>query len=282
MENSKPAPNPPTVRRAAEGEISVESEVLYQERGRDGTVWAEITLNRPGKGNALTLPMLDEIEGYVRAVGESRQIRALVLRGEGRFFSAGGDIEAWGNLTPEEMGSVWIPRGIAVFDAIAKLPQPVVAAINGDALGGGLELALMADLRVAVAEARLGLPEVGLGMIAGWSGIRRIAETAGVVRARELTLLGAPIAAAKALEWGLVNAVAADREAMDAQVEAWLDRLLRNAPIAMALTKKLLASMHAEMSRDHAEAVAEARATADCDEGIAAFRAKRRPVFHGR
>lgn len=262
--------------------MGVESEVLYQERERNGAQWAEITLNRPGKGNALTLPMLDEIERYVRLVESSRQIGALVLRGNGRFFCLGGDIEAWGSLTPEQMAGGWILRGIEVFESIARLPQPVIAAMQGHALGGGLEFALMADLRVAVAEAKLGTPEVGLGMIAGWSGIRRIAEIAGVVRARELTLLGAPITAEKALGWGLVNAVAADLEAMELQVDAWLDKLLANAPIAMALTKKLLGTMHAEMSRDHAQAVAAARATEDCDEGIAAFREKRKPVFRNR
>lgn len=262
--------------------MSVESEILFAERARNGAACAEIKLNRPSKGNALTLPMLDEIERFIRMVGSSRHVRALVLRGSGRFFSTGGDIEAWGSLTPHEMANHWILRGIEVFESIARLPQPVIAAISGHALGGGLELALMADLRVAVADAKLGTPEVGLGMIAGWSGIRRIAEIAGVVRARELTLLGTPISAEKALAWGLVNAVAPDREAMDSQVEAWLDKLLSNAPIAMALTKKLLASMHAEMSQDHAEAVAKARATGDCDEGIAAFREKRKPVFRNR
>jgi enoyl-CoA hydratase/carnithine racemase len=262
--------------------MSVESEVLYQEHVHQGAAWAEITLNRPSKGNALTLPMLDEIERFARMVAASRQIRALVLRGSGRFFCLGGDIEAWGSLTPGEMANHWILRGIEVFESIARLPQPVIAAISGHALGGGLEFALMADLRVAVAEAKLGTPEVGLGMIAGWSGIRRIAEIAGVVRARELTLLGAPIAAEKALAWGLVNAVAADRETMELQVEAWLDKLLANAPIAMALTKKLLQTMHAEMSHNHADAVAQARATEDCDEGIAAFREKRKPLFRNR
>ncbi|MGC9222864.1 MAG: enoyl-CoA hydratase/isomerase family protein [Terracidiphilus sp.] len=260
----------------------MEPEVLFQEHERNGVAWAEIVLNRPDKGNALTLPMLDEIERFVGIVALSRRIRALVLRAGGRFFSTGGDIEAWGSLTPEQMANVWILRGIEVFNAVARLPQPVIAAIHGHALGGGLEFALMADLRVAVAGVRLGLPEVGLGMIAGWSGIRRIAETSGVVRARELTLLGAPISAETALDWGLVNAVAADRDAMDAQIDAWLEKLLSNAPIAMALTKKLLATMHAEMSHDHAEAVAHARATEDCNEGIAAFRQKRKPVFRNR
>ena len=262
--------------------MTEESEVLYEVRERNGAAWAEITLNRPAKGNALTMPMLDAIDGFVRMVAASRQIRALVLRANGRFFSTGGDIEAWGSLTPEEMANHWILRGIEVFASIAQLPQPVIAAISGHALGGGLEFALAADLRVAVAEAKLGTPEVSLGMIAGWSGIRRIAEIAGVVRARELTLVGLPISAEKALAWGLVNAVAADRTAMETQVDAWLDKLLSNAPIAMALTKKLLASMHAEMSRDHAQAVAQARATEDCDEGIRAFREKRKPVFRNR
>ncbi len=262
--------------------MSSEPEVLYQESARDGVAWAEITLNRPHKGNALTLPMLDEIERFVRIIASSPKIRAVVLRGNGRFFSTGGDIEAWGSLTPSEMANHWILRGIEVFESIARLPQPVIAAISGHALGGGLELALMADLRVAIAEAQLGMPEVSLGMIAGWSGIRRIAEIAGVVRARELTLLGSPISAQKAFEWGLVNAVVPDGEAMEAQVDAWLDKLLSNAPIALALTKKLLASMHAEMSHDHAEAVAQARSTQDCDEGIAAFREKRKPVFRNK
>lgn len=262
--------------------MNAEPEVIYRECERSGAVWAEITLNRPSKGNALTFSMLEEIERFVRIVASSGTIKALVLRGNGRFFSTGGDIEAWGSLGPEEMAGRWILRGIEVFDSIACLPQPVIAAVSGHALGGGLEYALMADLRVAVAEAKLGTPEVCLGMIAGWSGIRRIAEIAGVNRARELTLLGSPVSADTAFTWGLVNAVAADRDAMEAQVDAWLDKLLSNAPIAMALTKKLLATMHAEMSLDHAEAVAQARATEDCDEGIAAFREKRKPVFRNR
>ena len=262
--------------------MNAESEVVYREFEQNGTGWAEITLNRPGKGNALTFSMLEEIEHFVHTVASSRKIRALVLRGNGRFFSTGGDIEAWGSLSPEEMAGRWILRGIEVFDSISRLPQPVIAAISGHALGGGLEFALMADLRVAVADAKLGTPEVGLGMIAGWSGIRRIAEIVGVNHARELTLLGAPVSADTALRWGLVNAVAADRAAMEAQVDTWLNKLLSNAPIAMALTKKLLATMHAEMSHDHAEAVAQARATEDCNEGVAAFREKRKPLFRNR
>jgi enoyl-CoA hydratase/carnithine racemase len=260
----------------------VEATVLYQEKKRSGGEWAEIILNRSEKGNALTLPMLDEIDGYVQRLETARNIRALVLRGNGRFFCAGGDIEAWGALTPNEMSNEWVLHGIQVLEMIAALPQPVIAAISGHALGGGLELALMADLRVGVKAAKLGTPEVGLGMIAGWTGVCRLSEIAGVARARELTLLGSTISAEKAYDWGLLNALAEDTAAMEVQIEAWLDQLLSNSSAAMALTKSLLRTMHADLSLHHASAAGLARSTEDSSEGIAAFRAKRKPVFRNR
>jgi enoyl-CoA hydratase len=260
----------------------VEGEVLYEEKSRGAGAWAEITLDRPQKGNALTLPMLDAIEGFVKTVATSRSIRAVVLRGNGRFFCTGGDIEAWGSMSPSAMADDWILRGIRVLDKIAALPQPVIAAISGHALGGGLELAMRADLLVAVEEAKLGMPEVGLGMISGWGGVRRLSEIVGVSRASELTLLGLPITAKKAYAWGLLHSVARDKETMERQIDAWLEKLLMNAPIAMALTKGLLATMHANLDKNHADATEKARATEDCDEGIAAFRGKRKPVFRNR
>jgi enoyl-CoA hydratase len=260
----------------------VETNILYEEKKRPEGEWAEITLNRPQKGNALTLPMLMEIEGHVQRLKASRHIRALVLRGNGRFFCTGGDIEAWGALTPTEMSNDWILRGIQVLEKIAELPQPVIAAISGHALGGGLELALMADLRVGVRAAKLGTPEVGLGMIAGWAGVCRLSEIVGVARARELTLLGSPISADKACDWGLLNAVVEDAEAMEAQLEAWLGRLLSNAPPAVALTKSLLGTLHADLKHHFAAAAGLARSTDDCNEGIAAFREKRKPLFRNR
>ena len=260
----------------------MEASVLYLEKTCKGGEWAEITLNRPQKGNALTMPMLDEIENHIQRLKAAQHIRALVLRGNGRFFCTGGDIEAWGALTPNEMANNWILRGIQVFEMIAALPQPVVAAISGHALGGGLELALMADLRVGVKTAKLGTPEVGLGMVAGWTGVCRLSEIAGVARARELTLLGSPITAEKAYAWGLLNALAEDTDAMEAQIKTWLDQLLSNAPSAMALTKSLLATMHADLSRHHASVAGLARSTEDCNEGIAAFRDKRKADFRNR
>jgi enoyl-CoA hydratase len=206
----------------------------------------------------------------------------VVLRGNGRFFCTGGDIAAWGGLSPQAMGRDWILRGIRVFDAIATLPQPVIAAISGHAIGGGLELALAADLRVGVRTAKLGTPEVTLGMVAGWTGVCRLAETIGVARARHLTILGSLIPADQALAWGLITAVVEDTEGLEDAIDLWLERLLANAPIAMDLTKGLLATMHRDVRHHHAAAAAEALSTEDCREGVLAFREKRKPLYRNR
>jgi enoyl-CoA hydratase/carnithine racemase len=258
------------------------SEILFSRKEQGGTAWAEITLNRPQKGNALTLPMLNELEALVAGIRSDLTVRAVVLRATGRFFCTGGDIEAWGSLSPNEMGRSWILRGIEVFDQIASLPQPVIAAIQGHALGGGLELALAADLRAGVRAAKFGTPEVTLGMIAGWTGVRRLSETIGVARARHLTLLGSPITAEQALEWGLLTALSEDAAGLEEQLGQWLDRLLSNGPIAVSLTKGLLRTMHQDMRHAHASAAAQAAATEDCKEGVRAFVEKRKPVFRNR
>jgi enoyl-CoA hydratase len=257
-------------------------DIRYTELARNGLPYAEIRLHRPAKGNAMTAEMLAGLEECVQRIAGNPGLRAVVLRGEGRFFSTGGDIAAWGGLTPEQMHNQWILRGIQVFEAIASLPQPVVAALHGHALGGGLELALCADVRIAETSARFGTPEVKIGMIAGWGGVRRLAETIGPGRARHMALLGDPITAQQALDWGLVTAVADGAAAFEALLAATLDRLLANAPIAMGLTKRILANAHTDLRWMHAEAAASALQTADCKEGVRAFAEKRPAVFQGR
>ena len=245
--------------------------------------WLEIVLNRPEKGNALTMPMLDAIGGAADAAARDRALRAVVLRGAGdRFFCTGGDIEAWGELSPLDMGRAWILNGIDVFERLASLPVPVIAAINGHALGGGLELALAADLRLAVATAKLGTPEVGLGMIPGWGGVGRLAEVIGPARAAHLTLLGTPITAAQALDWGLATEVSANHEALRRQCDAWVERLCGNGPVAMALVKGLLAASRRDQRPHYAAAAAQAAATEDCREGVRAFIEKRSPMFRNQ
>ena len=262
--------------------MKMQEEVLFSRRQKDGIAWAEISLNRPDKGNALTMPMLERLGQIADELRSDREIRAVVLRGHGRFYCTGGDIEAWGGLSPHDMGRDWILRGIEVLERIAKLPQPVIAAISGHALGGGLELAMAADLRIAVKQAKLGNPEVTLGMIPGWMGTRRLAEMIGPARARHLLLLGSPISAAQAYDWGLVTGLAEDAADLETQLSAWLDRLLANGPSALTLIKGLLGTMHQDLREHHASAVAQAAGTEDCREGVRAFAERRKPIYRNR
>ncbi|HVO99300.1 MAG TPA: enoyl-CoA hydratase/isomerase family protein [Bryobacteraceae bacterium] len=257
----------------------MEPEILYSRVDRNGAAWAEITLNRPEKGNAISARMLDQLESAIGEIESDRSVRAVVLRARGRFFCTGGDIEAWGALSPEEMARDWILRGIAVLQRLAALPQPVIASISGHAIGGGLELAMAADLRIAVRSAELSTPEVALGMISGWMGVSRLAELAGVARARHLTLLGTPIRAEQAFKWGLITALAEDEADLERQLSAWLDRLCANSGSAMALTKGILATMHQDLRQHHAAAAAQAAGSPDCREGVRAFLEKRKPLF---
>ena len=255
------------------------TEVLMERLEKDGATWAEITLNRPEKGNALTMPMVRQLDAFARELEADRAVRVVLIRGRGRFFCTGGDIEAWGALPPHEMAREWILPGIDVFNRIAALPQPVVAVLSGHALGGGLELALAADLRITVRSAKLGAPEVTLGMISGWMGVSHLAETIGLARAAHMMLLGTPVTAAQALDWGLVTAVADDAEDLEKQTAAWRERLCANGPAAMSLVKGILGGLRADLRQHHASAVAEAAGTADCREGVRAFIEKRKPDY---
>jgi enoyl-CoA hydratase len=260
----------------------MESEIVFSRNQQCGAICGEITLNRPEKGNALTIPMLERLDSIVSEIASDRELRAVVIRARGRFFCTGGDIEAWASLSPHEMGRDWILYGINVFERLAALPQPVIAAVSGHALGGGLELALAADFRLALKSANFGSPEVTLGMISGWMGIRRLAEVIGVARARHLTLLGTPITAELALNWGLITGLADNPDDLEQQLNGWLERLCANASGAMALTKGILATMHRDLRQHHASAAAQALSTEDCKEGVRAFREKRKPVYRNR
>lgn len=260
----------------------MEDEVVLERRERGEAAWAEIWLNRPDKGNALTMPMLERLGAIADELAADRSTRAVVMRGRGRFFCTGGDIAAWGGLEPLEMGRGWILPGIGVFERIAALPQPVIAALTGHALGGGLELAMAADLRIAVRHAKLGCPEASLGMIPGWAGTTRLAELIGEARARHLLLLATPVPASQALDWGLVTAIAEDEADLNAQVDGWLDRLLANGPLAISLIKGLLGPLHQDLRHHHAAAAAESAGTEDCREGVRAFIEKRKPAYRNR
>ena len=144
---------------------------------RDGATLT-LTLNRPDKLNAIDGAMLDALGEALGEIERDRAVRAVILTGAGRAFSAGADIKEWTALTPLEFGRSWGLRGHALFDRLAALP-PVIAALNGIAFGGGLELALCADIRIASEAARLGLPEVTIAALPGWGGTQRLPRLIG-------------------------------------------------------------------------------------------------------
>ncbi|MEU0470680.1 enoyl-CoA hydratase/isomerase family protein [Amycolatopsis sp. NPDC006131] len=246
----------------------------------DGQV-ATILISRPDKLNALTLEMLAELESHLDELA-SGAVRVVVVRTAGsKAFCVGADIEAFSRLSATDMWRRWIAEGHRVFDRLARLPQPTVAVVDGLAVGGGLELALACDLRLATPEATFGLPETGLGTIPGWGGTERLTTLVGPARAKELILTRRRADASTALGWGLVNAVAAD---IDAETDRWVHELLGSAPIAQQVAKQLVDAAAAGAPSAVLEALGSGFTayTDDFAAGVQAFRTKSRPEFRGR
>src|ERR1700758_1919399 len=169
---------------------------------------ARITLDRPEKLNALDPEMLAALEDAVTQAEQSRDVRVIVLAAAGeKAFCVGADILAWTALSPLAMWSEWIRRGHRIFDRLEHARQPVICAIQGYAFGGGLEIALACDLRIAADSARFAMPEVKLGTIPGWGGTSRLPELIGSARAKQMIFTGEQIPADVAERWGLVNEV---------------------------------------------------------------------------
>jgi enoyl-CoA hydratase len=249
----------------------------------DGPV-ARITLDRAGKLNALTMAMLEALEAACRAIDRDDSVRAVIVASSSaRAFCAGADINEWSELPATAMWARWIREGHRVFDRLARLRQPTIAAIGGIAYGGGLELALACDLRIAAAGARFAFPEVTIGAVPGWAGSQRLPRVVGASRAKQLILVGEPIDAAAAASWGLVNEVVpADRLANRALELA--RRIAENAPTAVQAAKQLADAASGEGLAMTLESLAAglAASTEDAREGIAAFRAKRKPNYTGK
>jgi enoyl-CoA hydratase len=249
---------------------------------RDGTILT-LTLNRPDKLNAIDGAMLDALGEVLAGIEGDREVRAVVLTGAGRAFSAGADIKEWTALTPLEFGRSWGLRGHALFDRLAALPPPVIAAINGIAFGGGLELALCADVRIASEQARLGLPEVTIAALPGWGGTQRLPRLIGPGRAKHMILTGQPIDAAKAEAWGLVSeSVAGDTLLSRARELA--TQIAANAPLAVQTAKRLIdaALPLTPAATLETQAGALCGSTEDAKEGRASFLERRPPRYQGR
>lgn len=243
---------------------------------------ARLTIRRADKLNALDAEMIDALIPLCRQV-ERAGAFALILTGEGeKSFCAGGDIAAWSGWSPEAFGRHWVRDGHAAFDALARLSCPVVAVLNGHCLGGGLELAACADLRIAEAHVKLGQPEAGLGIIPGWSGTQRAVRRFGAQAVRRMALMGEVFTADQALALGLVDEVVAKGEGLVA-AERLVERLRARSPRATELTKMMINAAEGEERERIVEALAGtiAAASPDLSEGLAAFRDKRKPKFSG-
>jgi len=250
---------------------------------QDGAI-AILTLARPDKLNALDESAVEALGALCRRIERDETIRAVILTGEGgKAFSAGGDIGGWSSKTPLEFGRFWLREGHAVFDALARLRQPVIAVLNGHALGGGLELAAVADLRIAESHVKLGLPEAGLGIIPGWSGTQRAVRRFGASVIRRMALFGEMLSAQSALEAGIVDIVVPTGEGI-AEARRLASQVCARAPVATEMTKMLINAAEGEERERVLETMAGmfAASTEDLAEGVAAFRDKRRPGFTGR
>jgi enoyl-CoA hydratase/carnithine racemase len=248
---------------------------------REGAV-AHLVLDRGEKLNALTLAMLAELDDHCRAIEGDAGVRAVVLRSAlPRAFCAGADVREWSALGAEGMWRRWIAEGHRVFARFAALPMPTVAAVGGVAFGGGLELALCCDLRVASSEARFALPEVKIGIVPGWGGPARLAALIGPSRTKQMALTGTAIDAPTALAWGLVNEVVGDAAARAGTLAA---EIASGAHVAVQVTKQLVDAAAAGAPAATLDALAAGfiAGTDDLAEGVAAFGERRPPRFGPR
>ncbi|EJI6541137.1 enoyl-CoA hydratase/isomerase family protein [Salmonella enterica] len=239
-----------------------------------------LTLNREEKCHAINEQMIEELDIILSEIEGDSEIRLVEITGAGdKFFCAGGDIISWSAYSPLDMGRKWIKRGNEVFNRLRNLPKLTVANLNGHAIGGGLELALCCDIRIARSYTKLSTPEVTLGMIPGWMGIERIITLLPQAAAREMLLLGKRLNATEAKAFGLINEIVEK-----ADVNEWLsskkNEVVKCGPVALAHIKQLINSItDKHTTYDHQLLAALMAATADCKSATEAFSARQSPTF---
>jgi enoyl-CoA hydratase len=244
----------------------------------DGHI-ATVTIDRPAKLNAIDPAMLAQLEATIGAIEADDDVRVVIVASAGsRAFSVGADVNAWAALQPTDMWRHWVREGHRIAQRLASLRQPTICAIQGFAFGGGLEVALATDIRIAGEAATFAMPETSIGTLPGWGGTRRLAEVIGASRAKQMIFSGMRIDAQRAMQWGLVNEVTGVEE-LQPTVRDLAMAISRNAPSAVQLAKLAIDRDPAGLE---AMAGAVAFATDDGREGIASFQEKRKAHFTGR
>jgi len=243
-----------------------------------------LTLNRPEVRNAISQTMIDELRDALRLIDSDEEIRVVIISGAGKAFQAGADIAELSAMKPMDILR-WNEGVVKTTVELEKLRQPVIAAINGAAMGGGMELAIACTFRIIAESAKIGLPEVKLGIIPGAGGTQRLPRLIGKGRAAELILTGDPIGAQAAYAIGLVDKVVADGETIQSAEEV-ARRIIANAPIAVEMAKDAI-EIGKDLPLEHALQYAQKNcitcfSTEDMKEGMNAFLQKRKAEFKGK
>jgi enoyl-CoA hydratase len=245
---------------------------------------AIVTINRP-PANALARQLIEELDGILDEIAADDAARVVLLHGEGRFFSAGADIKEFTNVQTGEEFSRLAENGQNVFEKLETFEKPVIAAIHGAALGGGLELAMACHIRFVTESAKLGLPELQLGIIPGFAGTQRLPRYVGVAKAAEMMFTSDPISGVEAVQWGLANRAYANEELLPKSLEI-AKKIAKKSPVALKAAIQMLQYSKPASFFEGVKAEAESFGTVfvseDAKEGITAFIEKRVPVFQGK
>ncbi len=255
--------------------------VLYEKSKRIAT----ITINRPDKLNALNQETIREISSSLDEAEKDENIRVIVITGAGdRAFSAGADISEMKGKTPIDLQKS-CRRTQEMMNKVEEMEKPVIAAINGYALGGGLELAMACDFRIASENARVGQTEINIGLIPGWGGTQRLPRFVGKAMAKEMVFTGRMIDAKTAERLGLINSVV-EADQLKSTVKQFAEELSSRAPVAVKMAKQLINNSTETDLRigmmHEAESFGILSSTEDVKEGITAFLEKRKPEFKGK
>ncbi|MFL9844129.1 enoyl-CoA hydratase/isomerase family protein [Flavobacterium rhizosphaerae] len=244
-----------------------------------------ITINRPSKLNALNKQTIIDLHEAFKALDADALVKAIIITGSGeKAFVAGADIAEFAHFDEEEGEKLAAEGQILLFDLVQNLRTPVIAAINGFALGGGLELAMACHFRIASENARMGLPEVSLGVIPGYGGTQRLPQLIGKGRAMEMIMTAGMVTAPDALAWGLVNHVVPQAELLDF-ARGIAAKITKNSPVAIAKAIKAVNAGFEEGADGYnveIKSFGEAFGTVDFKEGTTAFLKKRKPEFPGK
>jgi enoyl-CoA hydratase len=244
---------------------------------RDGAI-ATITLSRPAKLNALTFAMLGALESAAHGIDADASIRVAIITGAGeKAFCAGGDIQEWSAYAADEFALTWVRQGHRAFDALARMRQPLIAALNGHTLGGGLEIAACADFRVAEEQIKIALPETSIGIIPGWSGTQRMVRRFGSQTVRRLAIAGDMLSPADALALGMVDRLVGKGRAL-AGARMLAEQIVARGALATSLTKLMINATEGEDREAAIEALGGGMAAASAEllEKVASFQTRKK------